>query len=174
MRLRPRTTYVLCTGGAIDKTLGPDDSLLVPAETRIGVYLSQLRLQDTEVRCIGLMDRDGNRMTTSDRRAILDMLSVLLADEVPIVITHCASGIVRTGVYLHHELPGVAVPLILTCASVASDRGPANGLQNFTTSLFAAGILPPGVYVVMHNQVYPMDASAETPLAALGQRAKSG
>ncbi len=33
----------------------------------------------------------------------------------------------------------------------------SDGLQNLTESLFAARVLPPGVYVVMHNQVFPVE-----------------
>jgi L-asparaginase len=33
----------------------------------------------------------------------------------------------------------------------------SDGLQNLTESLLAARVLPPGVYVVMHNQVFPVD-----------------
>jgi hypothetical protein len=31
------------------------------------------------------------------------------------------------------------------------------GLQNLTESLFAARVLSPGIYVVIHNQVFPVD-----------------
>jgi len=33
----------------------------------------------------------------------------------------------------------------------------SDGLQNLTESLLAARTLAPGVYVVMHNQVFPVD-----------------
>ena len=35
---------------------------------------------------------------------------------------------------------------------------PSDGLQNLTESLLAARVLSPGVYLVMHNQVFPIDA----------------
>jgi L-asparaginase len=33
----------------------------------------------------------------------------------------------------------------------------SDGLQNLTESLLAARLLTPGVYVVMHSQVFPVD-----------------
>ena len=33
----------------------------------------------------------------------------------------------------------------------------SDGLQNLTESLLAARILQPGIWVVMHNQVFPID-----------------
>jgi hypothetical protein len=33
----------------------------------------------------------------------------------------------------------------------------SDGLQNLTESLFAARVLKPGVYLVMHSQVFPID-----------------
>jgi L-asparaginase len=33
----------------------------------------------------------------------------------------------------------------------------SDGLQNLTESLLAVRLLPPGIYVVMHNQVFPVD-----------------
>ncbi len=33
----------------------------------------------------------------------------------------------------------------------------SDGLQNLTESLFAARVLDLGIYVVIHNQVFPVD-----------------
>ena len=33
----------------------------------------------------------------------------------------------------------------------------SDGLQNLTESLFAARVLPPGVWIVMHGQVFDVD-----------------
>ena len=33
----------------------------------------------------------------------------------------------------------------------------SDGLQNLTESLFAARVLPPGIYVVIHNQAFPVE-----------------
>ncbi len=33
----------------------------------------------------------------------------------------------------------------------------SDGLQNLTESFLAARVLEPGIYVVIHNQVFPVD-----------------
>ena len=33
----------------------------------------------------------------------------------------------------------------------------SDGLQNLTESFFAARVLKPGIYLVMHNQVFPVE-----------------
>jgi L-asparaginase len=48
-------------------------------------------------------------------------------------------------------------PIVLTGAMTPLGFEGSDGLQNLTESLFAARVLGPGVYVVMHNQVFPVD-----------------
>jgi hypothetical protein len=33
----------------------------------------------------------------------------------------------------------------------------SDGLQNLTESFFAARVLTPGIYIVMHNQAFPVE-----------------
>jgi len=58
---------------------------------------------------------------------------------------------------LQRRLPHLAVPIILTGAMTPLGFEGSDGLQDLTESLFAARVLKPGVYVVMHNQVFPID-----------------
>jgi L-asparaginase len=37
----------------------------------------------------------------------------------------------------------------------------SDGLQNLTESLLAARLLPPGVYIVIHGQVFPADRAVK-------------
>jgi L-asparaginase len=45
---------------------------------------------------------------------------------------------------------------VLTGAMTPLGFEGSDGLQNLTESLFAARVLPPGVYVVIHNQAFPI------------------
>ena len=47
-------------------------------------------------------------------------------------------------------------PIILTGAMTPLGFEGSDGLQNLTESLFAARLLSPGVFVVMHGQVFPV------------------
>jgi L-asparaginase len=64
---------------------------------------------------------------------------------------------VETGMVLKNALPDIAVPIIFTGAMTPLGFEGSDGLQNLTESLLAARILGPGVYVVMHNEVFPIE-----------------
>jgi L-asparaginase len=64
---------------------------------------------------------------------------------------------VQTGLFLKHSLPDVNVPIVLTGAMAPLGFEGSDGLQNLTESLFAGRLLAPGIYVVIHNQVFHVD-----------------
>jgi L-asparaginase len=96
-------------------------------------------------------------MTQEDRELVLRAVRERLVAMAPIVITHGTDTMVETGMFLQSQLPGLPVPVVLTGAMSPLGFERSDGLQNLTESLMAARILPPGVYVVMHNQVFPVD-----------------
>ncbi len=73
------------------------------------------------------------------------------------MITHGTDTMVDTGMLLKRRLPALAVPIVFTGAMTPLGFEGSDGLQNLTESLLAARILSPGVYLVMHNQVFPID-----------------
>ncbi len=48
-------------------------------------------------------------------------------------------------------------PIILTGAMTPLGFESSDGLQNLTESFLAARVVAPGIYVVMHNHVFPVD-----------------
>ena len=73
------------------------------------------------------------------------------------MITHGTDTMVDTGLLLQRNLAGSQYPIVLTGAMTPLGFEGSDGLQNLTESLLAARVLAPGVYVVMHNQVFPVD-----------------
>jgi L-asparaginase len=73
------------------------------------------------------------------------------------VITHGTDTLVETGLLLKRRLRRLKFPVILTGAMTPLGFEKSDGLQNLTESLLAARLLPPGVYLVIHNQVFPID-----------------
>jgi L-asparaginase len=59
--------------------------------------------------------------------------------------------------FLQQHLSGLKHAIVLTGAMTPLGFEGSDGLQNLTESLLAARILEPGIYVVMHNQVFPID-----------------
>ena len=124
---------------------------------QIDRYLSRLRMRGTEVRVMPLMNKDSLEMTDDDRAVILNTVRGLLPEQAPIVITHGTSRMVETGLYLNRALAELKVPIILTGAMTPPGFEGSDGLQNLTESLFAARVIDAGIYVVIHNQVFPVD-----------------
>jgi L-asparaginase len=74
----------------------------------------------------------------------------------PVVISHGTDTMIDTGLRLRECFPNVGVPIVLTGAMTPLGFENSDGLQNLTESLFAVRLLPPGIWVVMHNQVFPI------------------
>ena len=75
----------------------------------------------------------------------------------PLVITHGTDTLVETGLLLKKRLKHLEFPVVLTGAMTPLGFEKSDGLQNLTESLLAARLLPPGVYLVIHSQVFPID-----------------
>lgn len=149
--------YVISTGGTIEKVYQEATGALANVETKIDRYFRLLRLPDLKVETTHLMNKDSLEMTDADRQVVLEAVRHKLQAPAPIVITHGTDTMVETGMLLKKSLPELAVPIILTGAMTPLGFEGSDGLQNMTESLLAARLLPPGVYVAIHNQVFPID-----------------
>ncbi len=148
---------VICTGGTIEKVYSEQTGQVENLDSKIDRYLQMLRLPDTQVETIRLMNKDSLELNDADRALILAAVRAKLPKLAPIVITHGTDTMVATGLYLKTALPDLPVPIVLTGAMTPLGFERSDGLQNLTESLLAARILPPGVYLVMHSQVFPID-----------------
>jgi L-asparaginase len=148
--------YVISTGGTIEKAYSEPTGSVANFDGKIDRYLRLLRLPDTDVRLVPLLNKDSLEMTDSDRRMILGTVTGLLTEKAPIVITHGTDTIVETGMYLQHAIPELKVPIIFTGAMIPLGFEGSDALQNLTESLFAARVLKPGIYLVMHGEAFPI------------------
>ena len=149
--------YVIATGGTIEKVYSEQTGNVQNLDNKIDRYFRQLRLPDSDIQVTHLMNKDSLEMTNEDRTRVLDLVREKLRDPAPIVITHGTDTMVDTGLLLQNSLGDLRVPIVLTGAMTPLGFEASDGLQNLTESLLAARVLPPGVYVVMHNQVFPVD-----------------
>ncbi len=148
---------VITTGGTIEKVYSEQTSTVENLDIKIDRYLGRLRLPDCDVRVTPLMNKDSLEMTDADRNAILDLIKQMLGEASPVVIVHGTDTMVQTGLYLKKALTALKTPIVLTGAMTPLGFEGSDGLQNLTESLLAVRILDPGIYVVMHNQVFPID-----------------
>jgi L-asparaginase len=147
--------HLISTGGTIEKIYSETTGTVVNLETKIDRYLKQLRLPDAEIDAISVMNIDSLEMTQEDREEVLQVVRGRL--DAPIVITHGTDTLVETGLFLKQHLPSLAYPIVFTGAMTPLGFERSDGLQNLTESLLAARLLPPGIWLVIHNQVFPID-----------------
>lgn len=149
--------YLISTGGTIEKVYSEQSGVVENRAAKLDRYLRMLRLPDLEIRSIHLMNKDSLEMTDTDRAEVRDRIAELTQEEVPIVISHGTDTMVETGLFLEKSFPDLKVPIILTGAMTPLGFEGSDGLQNLTESILAARILQPGVWLVIHNQVFPID-----------------
>jgi L-asparaginase len=152
-----QTLYVISTGGTIEKVYLEQTGSLANLETKIDQYLGQLRLPDLRIKTTTIMNKDSLEMTAKDRERVVQIVEKKLKRPAPVVITHGTDTLVETGLLLERRLGRLKYPIVLTGAMTPLGFEKSDGLQNLTESLLAARLLPPGVYLVMHNQVFPID-----------------
>ncbi len=151
-----RRIYLLSTGGTIEKVYSEQSGIVENRAAKLDRYLRMLRLPDSEICSIHLMNKDSLEMTDADRAEVRDRVAQLTREGAPIVISHGTDTMVETGLFLERSFPDLKVPIILTGAMTPLGFEGSDGLQNLTESLFAARLLSPGVFVVMHGQVFPV------------------
>jgi L-asparaginase len=147
--------HLISTGGTIEKIYSESTGSVVNLESKIDRYLKLLRLPDAEIDAISVMNIDSLEMTQADREEMLGVVKQRL--DAPIVITHGTDTLVETGLFLKSRLQDVRVPIIFTGAMTPLGFERSDGLQNLTESLLAARLLRPGIWLVIHNQVFPID-----------------
>lgn len=148
--------YVIATGGTIEKVYSEQTGSVQNTDSKIDRYFRLLRLPDADIQITHLMNKDSLEMTDADRERILETVREKLKTPAPVVITHGTDTMVETGLVLERSLPDLQFPIVLTGAMTPLGFEASDGLQNLTEGLFAARVLAPGVYVVMHNQAFPI------------------
>ena len=155
---RPQAVHLIATGGTIEKVYSEQTGAVQNVDNKIDRYFRLLRLPDLRVDVTHLMNKDSLEMTNEDRRLVLDTVRRKLREApAPVVITHGTDTMVETGLLLKNNLPDLQVPVVLTGAMTPLGFEGSDGLQNLTESLLAARILPPGVWLAMHNQIFPIE-----------------
>jgi L-asparaginase len=151
------TLYLITTGGTIDKVYLEPTGSVANIDTKIDQYLGKLRLPGLTIKTTNIMNKDSLEMTAADRKHVLQVVEQKLKRPAPVVITHGTDTLVETGLLLKKHLHGLKFPMVLTGAMTPLGFEKSDGLQNLTESLLAARLLPPGIYLVIHGQVFPID-----------------
>ncbi len=156
-----RRITLITTGGTIEKTYDEHTGELANRRSIVRRMLEELRLEDLDVSVLELMSKDSLEMTDRDRARIADVVRAILGEDgttakereqAGIVILHGTDTLTVTG-----ETGGDPHRCPSTGAMRPFEMKRSDALQNLTEAVFAAGVLPPGVYCVAHGRalVFP-------------------
>ena len=133
---------------------------MVNTDPQIRRCLAMLRLSDTEIFVEELMNKDSLVMTDEDREKIAHHVLTHAVGGIPVLVTHGTDTVVETGRVVAAQLANRhasnVVPVVFTGAMTPFGIEGSDALQNLTESLLATRLLPAGVYLVFHGQIFPI------------------
>ncbi len=143
---------ILTTGGTIDKTYNESDGTLANVGSVLEHIVRSLRHYELDIRHVPVMSKDSLEMNDKDRETILYAVKAAAAQNDAVIVIHGTDTLAETGEHLHAHLPDLDRPIILTGAIRPYEFRDTDAVQNVTEALFAAGLLAPGVWCVMHSR----------------------
>ena len=146
---------IIKTGGTIAKSYDEFDGSLRINKPVIEHLLTELRLPDLDISVESLLSKDSLDLTDLDRKLIVDAVRVAVDSFQAVIVVHGTDTLAVTGELIHKTLPATRVPVVLTGAMRPFEFRDSDALQNVTEALLASRLVPPGVYVAMHNRVLP-------------------
>lgn len=153
---------IVSTGGTIEKTYDELGGVLANAVAErvsvLDVMLASLETRSLVIDRVRLMNKDSLEMDEADHQRIAETVERELSAHDAVVVVHGTDRLAVSGerilerLLAHGTLRG---PVVLTGAMRPYELRRTDALQNLVEALLASRILPPGVYVVMHNEVLP-------------------
>jgi L-asparaginase len=144
---------LISTGGTIEKTYDDLSGVLANKVSVLDVMLASLELRGVAIHRITLMNKDSLEMSVEDHTLIAEQAVTLAREWDGVVVVHGTDRLAITGERIV-EVGGMpASPIVLTGAMRPYELRATDALQNLTEALLAVQVMPPGVYVAMHNHV---------------------
>jgi L-asparaginase len=151
---QPKRIAILSTGGTIEKTYCDSSGTLSNQRSVLEIMLGQLVLNGVVIDRIPVMNVDSLELAESDHERIVKVAGAYCESHDGLIITHGTDRLHLTGELLVRRLgEKPTVPIVLTGAMKPWELRNTDALQNLTEALLAVQVVPPGVYVAMHNQV---------------------
>lgn len=148
-----KSIAIISTGGTIEKTYNPLSGLLNNEVSVLEIMLSQLTLRGVRLSRLQLMNKDSLDMKQRDHELIARTVESCLEEYDGVVVTHGTDTLERTGHACVEQIASPKGPVVFTGAMRPYELRSTDALQNLTEALMAVQLLPPGVYVCMHNEV---------------------
>ena len=148
-----RRIALISTGGTIEKTYDELSGVLANHVSVLDVMLASLELRGVEVQRIGLLNKDSLEMTAADHTLIAETAAQLARETKGVIVVHGTDRLAASDERLVEIAGTPASPVVFTGAMRPYELRSTDALQNLTEALIAVQLVPPGVYVAMHNQV---------------------
>ena len=144
---------IISTGGTIEKTYDELSGLLQNQVSVLDIMLASLELRGVEVRRVQLMNKDSLEMTPEDHALIAETAESMARASDGVVVVHGTDRLQHSGEALVAMFGTLRTPVVFTGTMRPYQLRSTDALQNLTKALLAVQLLPPGVYVAMHNQM---------------------
>ncbi len=152
----PFRIALISTGGTIEKTYDELGGVLSNRVSVLDMLLASLDLRGVVIDRVPLMNKDSLEMSESDHDLIADTAEIMSRNHSGVVIVHGTDRLAKSGERIHERLVrsgGATKAVVLTGAMRPYELRTTDASQNVTEALTAVQLLPPGVYVAMHNRV---------------------
>lgn len=154
---RPNSLVILTTGGTIEKIYDEREGTLTNREGQIYESIqNRMRLPHTKLDVFSLMNKDSLEMTDVDRNLVVEAIRAQLDKETPIVVLHGTDTMGQTAKLAFERLGELDVPVVFTGAMRPLGLLGSDANQNLAEAMMAARLLPNGVYICFHGEVFPL------------------
>jgi L-asparaginase len=146
---------LISTGGTIEKTYDELAGMLTNKVSVLDAILASLELRGVSIDRVPLMNKDSLEMTPADHVLIAERVERELQSHDGAVVVHGTDRLAVSGDAILARLAGSGLrkTVVLTGAMRPWELRRTDAVQNLTEALLAVQVMPPGVYVAMHNRV---------------------
>lgn len=148
---------IITTGGTIEKVYDEKEGTLENRGTLIRNRISsRMRLPYTQFTVYPLLNKDSLYMDDEDRLLIVMTIRDQLKKNCPILVVHGTDTMAQSATRVFQEITDLKVPVVFTGAMIPMGFEDSDATQNVTEALLACKLLPPGVYISFHNQIFKL------------------
>jgi L-asparaginase len=144
---------LISTGGTIEKTYDELSGVLANQVSVLDIMLASLELRGVEIARVQLMNKDSLDMTAADHTLIAETAIERSRTCDGVVVVHGTDRLAASGERVVELFGTPPHPIVFTGAMRPYELRSTDALQNLTEALIAVQLIPPGVYVCMHNQL---------------------
>ena len=129
----------------------------------LDILMTALDLRGIDISRIPLMNKDSTEMSEEDHSLIAQTAGILTKTYDGVVVVHGTDTMHISGEQTLQEHTELRAPIVFTGAMRPYELRNTDAIQNMTEALLAAQLLPPGVYVAMHNKVLTFPGVVKDP-----------